>query len=160
MRLIHGSLLFLSLVLIPHTVAAQRNWDYRYFQKSMQHSNLSHRDLRIFWFQLTDLYGANLEESNFSGTSFVDADLSHANLRSAILSKTCLNYARVRRANLEDADLRYANLLYTDFKGADLRGANLRNAEVDATNFTGAIYDNRTKWPRGFRIATSGAIKK
>tara|TARA_R100000951_G_scaffold116469_1_gene128459 strand:- start:743 stop:1120 length:378 start_codon:yes stop_codon:yes gene_type:complete len=73
---------------------------------------------------------------------FVGADLRGVDLRGIDL----------RGANLHSANLTGANLRFADLSGADLSGADLSPGTVMRTKFSRRIkYDNRTKWPKGFK---------
>ena len=55
------------------------------------------------------------------------------------LSNSLLPYVDLHGSDLHGADLRDA-----DLRDADLRDADLRDADL-----TGAVYDEKTKWPAG-----------
>ncbi|UCC52976.1 MAG: pentapeptide repeat-containing protein, partial [Anaerolineaceae bacterium] len=78
------------------------------------------------------------------------ADLRWANLKLADLSK----------ANLSEANLSGANLEKADLSGADLRGTVIFEVNLSWTDITGAIYDERTTWPKEFNPKTAGAVGK
>ena len=122
---------------------------------------------------------ANLKEANLSRARMGGADLTGADLRMANLESAGLQGANLSQANLEGLDLkgvslqnctlRGANLrgvsgirdfTRADFRDADLRGAHLLGA-VDyggtTAKFSGAKYDARTRWPKGFDVEGSGA---
>lgn len=81
------------------------------------------------------LRGARLGELKVIGGNVRDADFSEARLHQASFRDTDCTNARFR-----NADLSQANLCRAVLTGADLRGADLR----------GALYDELTRWPRGF----------
>ncbi|MGE0151729.1 MAG: pentapeptide repeat-containing protein [Reyranellaceae bacterium] len=70
--------------------------------------------------------------------------------------------------SLKGADLRGFNLSGGDFRLLDLRFADLRNARIEAVDFRGAdlasarlkgaLYNDSTKWPQGFDVASSGVV--
>ncbi len=91
---------------------------------------------------------ANLKGANLDGANLIEADLIRANLRGSYLIGADLTNANLTSANLIGADLRRADLRGADFTKANLRGANLETA----------MYDQFTKWPRGFNYKKSGAI--
>ncbi|MFK5968967.1 MAG: pentapeptide repeat-containing protein [Candidatus Marithrix sp.] len=91
---------------------------------------------------------ANLRGTNLDGSNLIEADLIRANLREAYLIGADLTNANLTNANLIGADLRMA-----DLRGANFTGANLRKAILET-----AMYDEFTKWPRGFNLKKSGAI--
>lgn len=122
---------------------------------------------------------ANLKEANLSRARMGGADLTGADLRLANLESAGLQRANLSQANLEGLDskgvslqgciLRGANLrgvsgirdfTRADFRDADLRGAYLLGAvdySGNSAKFTGAKYDARTRWPKGFDVEGSGA---
>jgi uncharacterized protein YjbI with pentapeptide repeats len=79
----------------------------------------------------------------------VRSDFSGANLRMARLSHADLSFAILRGANLSDAQL----------QGADLRGTNLRDTNLSGARFNGAVCDQHTKWPPGFKPESEGIRK-
>ena len=91
---------------------------------------------------------ANLKGANLDGSNLIEADLVRANLRGAYLIGADLTKANLTDTNLVGADLRRA-----DLRGANLTGAKLRKAILET-----AMYDEFTKWPRGFNYKKSGAI--
>lgn len=85
-----------------------------------------------------DLSGINLQGARLTEARFTDVKLDHANLQGAILSK-----AELRSVSLQGADLRGANFL----------GANLQNVD-----FTDAVYNRKTQFPRGFDTGSHGLV--
>ncbi|NBR85779.1 MAG: pentapeptide repeat-containing protein [Proteobacteria bacterium] len=122
---------------------------------------------------------ANLREANLSRARMGGADLSGADLRLANLESAGLQGANFSQANLEGLDLKGASLQNCNFRGANLRGvsgirdftrADFRDADLRGAyllgavdyggitaEFTGAKYDARTRWPKGFDVEGSGA---
>jgi hypothetical protein len=101
------------------------------------------------------------------------ADLHGAVLFNAPLAHGDLTFANLRGADLRSADLQDADLGGATLAGADLRGANLQGAawyaygSIDGvlipntwTDFRGARYDRRTRWPDGFDPLKHGAIRE
>ncbi len=101
-----------------------------------------------------DLRGAKLARANLVGVDLSEAKLQGANLDSALLIHCDLDDANLRDAILKDASLYSSHLSGADLRGTDLRGANLTHA-----NLTGALYDERTWWPRGFHPEKRGCIR-
>ena len=87
--------------------------------------------------------GAMLKGQNLSGVQLDGADLKGANLGQADLS----------RASLVGANLERTSLRGTHFQRADLTGANLKGATLK-----GALYDEATRWPKGFDPEKRGAV--
>jgi len=130
---------------------------------------------------LTDalMQKANLREANLSRASLGGADLTGADLRQANLELAGIQGANLSQANLEGLDLKglslqncvlrganlrgvsgFRDLTRADFRDADLRGAYLLGAvdyNGNSAKFTGAKYDARTRWPKGFDVEASGA---
>jgi uncharacterized protein YjbI with pentapeptide repeats len=122
---------------------------------------------------------ANLKEANLSRARMGGADLSGADLRQANLELAGIQGANLSQANLEGLDLKGASLQNCTFRGANLRGvsgirdftrADFRDADLrgayllgavdyggNTAKFTGAKYDARTRWPKGFDVEGSGA---
>jgi len=120
-----------------------------------------------------DLQGQNLRRLNLTGANLEiaklqDADLSFsflacnhlvphcanlngADLTGAILVSTNLTNARVLDSNLAGANLSGANLTGTHLTGTHLTGADLTGANLTNANLTGVHYDEKTKWPAGFK---------
>jgi uncharacterized protein YjbI with pentapeptide repeats len=93
-------------------------------------------DLRGSDFSGCDLYGAYLCDTNFESCMF-----AHADLRSAFLF----------RVSFRNADLRCARLSLDEMGGAlSLATVDFSGANLDGADFTGAIYDSMTVFPKGF----------
>lgn len=122
---------------------------------------------------------ANLKDANLSRARMGGADLTGADLRQANLELAGIQGANLSQANLEGLDLKglslqgcvlrganlrgvsgFRDLTRADFRDADLRGAYLLGAvdyNGNSAKFTGAKYDSRTRWPKGFDVEGSGA---
>jgi hypothetical protein len=133
------------------------------------------------------LPGASLAGVDLGEALLFGADLRGAHLAGADLRRASLAGADLRNANLQGADLRDAFMLGghvvrvhrgpgkstlklkpkpTDLRGADLRGANLQGAQMSMKDsripcifLSGARYDARTRWPKGFDPTRLGAVK-
>ena len=57
------------------------------------------------------------------------------------------------RADLSGADLSYARMWHTGLRDAVLIGADLAGAEVEVLDLRGAIFDETTIWPPGFKLS-------
>ena len=123
----------------------------------LQGQSLAGLDLRGAQFDKANLQDAKLYYSDLrptaSGTpttlfaaNLTGANLTGAHLNDAILSGAHLNNATLSGAYLTDAKLNFARL-----NGANLNGANLTGANLDHTNLDGVHYDEKTKWPVGFK---------
>ncbi|MDM8564446.1 pentapeptide repeat-containing protein [Candidatus Halobeggiatoa sp. HSG11] len=96
---------------------------------------------------------AFLKEVNLKGANLDGANLIEANLTSAHLKNAYLIGADLTRANLTGAIL-----INTDLRRADLRGAIFTKAKLRGVNLEGAMYDDLTKWPKGFNPKKTEAI--
>lgn len=92
------------------------------------------------------LYWAMLQGADLSGCNLESADLRGANLRDVLLVG----------ANLRNADLSRDNL----GGSTSLQGANLTDAVLNRARLSGAKYDHRTIFPRGFSPAAAGMIEE
>jgi Pentapeptide repeats (8 copies) len=95
------------------------------------------------------LPGVNLVWVELKGVDLRGADLSHANLSGADLNGSNLS----DDTNLAFTDLSRVDLRNTNLKGARLEGANLEGVQLD-----GAVYDENTRFPRGFDPQLVGGI--
>jgi Pentapeptide repeats (8 copies) len=95
------------------------------------------------------LPGVNLVWVELKGIDLRGADLSQSNLSGADLSGSDLS----QNTNLAFTDLSRADLRNTNLKGARLEGANLEGVQLE-----GAVYDENTKFPRGFDPQLVGGI--
>ena len=106
-------------------------------------------DLRAVQLSGARLQRACLWGEHLEGADFRDADLTNAWLRAAVL----------RDADLRGANLRSANLIDADLRNADLRGADLSQVGLGYTELGGAVFDDTTRWPDGFRPERRGCIR-
>jgi hypothetical protein len=112
--------------------------------------NVDNDDKRIqLRFSRTDLRGVSLRGGHFERARF-----RHAHLEGAYLEGASLREAELQGAHLEGADLGHDDQLDLDgahLEGAHLEGAHLTGAKkLEQAYFTGATYDEKTDWPRGF----------
>jgi uncharacterized protein YjbI with pentapeptide repeats len=99
-------------------------------------------DLQGSDFSGADLYGAILTDSNFDSCLFVQADL-----RSAFMF----------RVSFRNTDMRGARFSLDQMGGAlVLRAVDFSNANLDEADFTGALYDSDTIFPKGFNPEERG----
>jgi uncharacterized protein YjbI with pentapeptide repeats len=127
------------------------------------------------------LNGASFKDAILVGTTFQQSDLAKCDFRGATFGpetkfRECtLNDANLENANLEGADfsrvnLRGARLVGTKGWGnlsdstlseADIRGADFSTAkgEMSTVQWSGAIYDDATKFPDGLTGEQLGATK-
>ncbi len=108
-----------------------------------------------FYWQRARCAGAYWAGADLRGADFFGATLDGASLRRATLYGTVFYEASLRGVKLMGADIRKA-----DFRAADLSGADLSDQEADdkgtaqstlweGAKFKDAIYDSKTKLPRG-----------
>jgi Pentapeptide repeats (8 copies) len=91
-------------------------------------------------FQDVDLEGANLGWVRLSG----------ANLRQAKLHRVNLSGADLKQVDLRDSNLAFADLSRADLTEANLKGATLEGANLDRSILTSIIFDDQTRFPKGF----------
>ena len=105
-----------------------------------------------------DLQGQNLAGLDLTGASLDHANLQHANLALADLSPGPATRATTptRHSDLRFANLTGANLYGANLTGANLTGANLTGANLTGADLTGIYYDEKTKWPVGFKPPPPG----
>jgi len=101
---------------------------------------------------------ANLEECNFKGAMLDNVDFTGANLKNASFRQASLEGARLSGANLEGAFLRGAKLHQAIISGAILKNAILIAADLEETDFSGAIFNRSTQFPKGFDPIKANAI--
>lgn len=149
-----GKLLFStaqdSLLGVDMTGRVMEGADAAYFNFTgaiMNDVNLNYADLSRATFSRADLRKANLQEANLVGAVMDQADLTRANLTRARMGKARLHKAQFNSANLSKAVL----------ADSDLRGANFATANLAGADLHGAIYDEQTRWPKGFTPASRGA---
>jgi hypothetical protein len=109
---------------------------------------------------VSDIYlaGAYLKEAFLKEVNLKGANLDGANLIEANLISAHLKGAYLIGADLTKANLTNAILIKTDLRRADLRGADLTGAKLKGAILTGAMYDDLTKWPKGFNPKKTDAI--
>lgn len=156
---------------------------------NLRGADLSYAVLDLGNVALASLDGARLVRTrlyhaDLTGAQLINADLREADLREAVMHSARLGQAkmigaqfhraRLRGAFVQGADLTEANLTRTDLIEADLEGchlvaAHLENALLSRTNLTGADltgaelrdarYPEGTRWPSGFDVTASGAVR-
>ncbi|MCB9763207.1 MAG: pentapeptide repeat-containing protein [Alphaproteobacteria bacterium] len=154
--------------------------DTDFWGANLSCGNLSRVSLRSANFSGANLSGADLSTANLEHTNFSGADLSHASLRDADLYGVDLSGANLSGADLSGAELSRTCLGGAELSNVDLRGANLSNADLfgtrqwdyspypsllrtrntrngyyahhttNSTLFSGVVWDQNTRWPRGF----------
>ena len=103
--------------------------------------------LRQIDFSGSDLRGVNLARRDLQGKDFSGSDLEGANLEGAYLGAAIL-----KDANLQGANLESAIFVRVNFRGTNLENTNLKRAYFGSW----AIYDLKTKFPKGFDPKAAG----
>jgi uncharacterized protein YjbI with pentapeptide repeats len=96
-----------------------------------------------------DLSGALLYAAKLRNADLSFAILTAADLRGAALDRAMCKGTRFRNADLSRDNLNARTTLY----GTDLSTADLHGAKLD-----GAVYDDDTKFPKGFSPAAHGML--
>ncbi len=121
---------------------------------NLEGSDLSYADLRD-----ADLSNANLSGCYFNEANLTGAKLNSANLQGAYLIKAYLTKANFTKANLHETYLTGSFLTKANLMKADLSGAFLNGAHLGGSFFKGAVYDNATRFDRGFDPEAVGMEK-
>jgi Pentapeptide repeats (8 copies) len=98
--------------------------------------------------------GFQLSGVNLGWSTLIDANFSNADLYGANLSGASLKYANLSG----NTNLAFTDLSRADLTGADLRGANLEGANLQGTILNNTVYDEKTRFPKGFDPDTTEAI--
>lgn len=104
---------------------------------SMVRARLENASLKSTFLGMSDLRGATFREADFQGATLSKANLANADLYKATLHEAWLVHTEMERAFLVDAD----------FTKAHFEGVLLRDAK----------YNARTRWPKMFNAAETGA---
>jgi hypothetical protein len=88
------------------------------------------------------------------------ADLRKRRLRYTDLTGINLRSANLHRADLWGADLRGADLRLANLREANLGGADFRHASLEGVEVTRARYNDRTRFPEGFRPDQYGMVRE
>jgi len=112
--------------------------------------------------QAAEFAGATLSRAKFDFCKCHQANFEKANLKGANLRGTGLNRACFAEADLTGANLTVCSLIKADFSGADLTDAklgsaglaecDLSTAKLDGAALAGAAFDEKTKFPAGFKL--------
>ena len=109
-----------------------------------------------------DLRGADMREANFTGSDMRAADLRNVNASYVRTLIGSVSTATLTTVNLDGADLRGADFRYAEIEpsaqGADLRGTDLRKVVFVAGMWSGAIYDETTRFPKRVNPQDEGMI--
>jgi uncharacterized protein YjbI with pentapeptide repeats len=121
----------------------------------LRNTDLSYADLRGVDFSYSDLSSAQLSCSRFSKTiGFWKASAKAAQFCYATLIRANLSWA-----DLQGCDFTGANLKGAILTGANLKGANFESADLSDVDLRKATYNQLTKWPDGFQVVVTGAVK-
>lgn len=103
----------------------------------------------------TTLIGASLKRSDFYWLFAFRADFTGADLEDCVF-RGC----QLSEANFSGAMLRRTRFVKDNLDGrTDLSGADLSAALIEAVDFSGAKYDDATKFPEGFDPSRHGLLK-
>jgi uncharacterized protein YjbI with pentapeptide repeats len=97
---------------------------------------MSHSKLRRTYFSDSDLFKAEINDADFTGSRFSGADLRGAELVDSHLQRVSFENADLQDAQLVDSYLQRAN-----FSGSDLFRANLDRTHARYTKFDGATLE-------------------
>ncbi|MBE9065868.1 pentapeptide repeat-containing protein [Leptolyngbya cf. ectocarpi LEGE 11479] len=98
-----------------------------------------------------------LENLAGEGVSLRNIDVPKAELRRINLAKADMVGANLREVDLTDAILDRADLSKASLYRARLYGASLLDAKLESTDLKEVLYDDRTRFPTGFRADRLGA---
>jgi uncharacterized protein YjbI with pentapeptide repeats len=118
---------------------------------NLQDSDLSYADLRDANLTNANLSNCYLNEANLTGANLTGANLTGAHLIKAYLTKTNFTKANLKEAYFNGSFLTKANLTKADLSGSILNGSHVQGA-----TFQGAIYDQTTRFDRGFEPKSLG----
>jgi uncharacterized protein YjbI with pentapeptide repeats len=99
---------------------------------------------------------ARLPEIDLTKAEMQGAILNNANLAKALLKQAQMQRSQLRGTILVSSSLIETNLSKADLQGADLRSANLTGATLEGANLKEALYNDATKFPKGFNPASEG----
>lgn len=155
-------------------------------QTNLRDSNLEKADLRHADCYQADLSGANIRQADLretnlfmaelAGAQLQQADLRGANMGFARMEAAALQHARLAGLNLNNADLTLADLSRcclsdvlmsrvtlknTMLSAAELQGLDLSDCSaLETARLAGAIYNQKTLFPKGFKIKKHGLIRQ
>lgn len=104
--------------------------------------------------------GVDLSNANLEMATFTKCSLSHARFASANLTKTVFKDCDFTGADLRNVVLADALLENPDLRQADLRGAVFGNSLRGGRFDSHTVYDETTKFPRGFDPVAKGLTRK
>jgi Pentapeptide repeats (8 copies) len=108
-------------------------------------ADLSDSDFSGSAFLQTHLEGANLIDADFSNSALVGAYLDDATLARTDLNGAALDDASCRRAEFSGADLRDANLTNADLRETTFVNADLRGTSLDGAQLEQSTYNTETR---------------
>nr|WP_069792071.1 pentapeptide repeat-containing protein [Cyanobacterium sp. IPPAS B-1200]OEJ77328.1 hypothetical protein A5482_06400 [Cyanobacterium sp. IPPAS B-1200] len=142
-------------------IQAKYNWGERDFPKlqlrriDLRNADLKGANFRGSDFSYADLRGADLSRADLRDCYFNEANLTGtklkgANLQGAYFIKAYLIKADLSKANIKEAYLTGSFVTKASFVKADLCGAFLNGTHIGGADFRGAVYDNSTRFDKGF----------
>ncbi len=103
------------------------------------------------------LDGSDLQGSDFSGADLYGAILSDSSFDSCLFVRADLRCSFMFRVSFRNADMRGARFSLNEMGGAlVLRAVDFSKANLDGADFTGALYDSDTIFPKGFNPKERG----
>lgn len=124
-------------------------------------TKFSYHDFSERHFDAPKLEFLNLEQANFRNSILDNANFRKSNLKDADFTDATVRYADFRNTNLEGAKLVNLNLIRINFGEANLKNADFSGSKLNGwRNFKGAIYNDKTIWPKGFNPKEEGAFSE
>lgn len=133
----------------------------RFMRVRLNKADFSGTDLTLVSFRQSDLSGTNFKGAKFGPeTKFTESTLNDAILEGADLKGADFSKVNLRGANLKKTK-NWGDVTNCTFCDADLSGADLSTAkgDMETVQWTGAIYDEATKFPAGVDPVAQGAEK-
>jgi uncharacterized protein YjbI with pentapeptide repeats len=124
-----------------------RRVGHGYFHCSLLKGRLAGADLTG-----ADLMWTRCGESDFRGAKLSGAKLMSVSSPGADFTGAVLAKADVRHAYLAGVSFRKADLTDADFRLSNVKGADFSGATLSGVQFEGSAFDEKTRWPRGYKI--------
>ncbi|GAB4170342.1 MAG: hypothetical protein Fur0032_09160 [Terrimicrobiaceae bacterium] len=124
-------------------------------------ADFSGTTLTLVTFRQSDLSGSNFTGANFGPeTKFIESTLNDAVLEGLDLKGADFSKVNLRGANLKKTS-NWGDVSDCTFSDANLCGADLSGAkgDMETVQWSGAIYDDATKFPAGVDPVKEGARK-
>lgn len=95
-----------------------------------------------------DLSGENLDNMDFSLSSFQNTVLDGVNFENSSVENALFDGCSVKGANFRNARMVTASFRYCDMRECNIEGADLFGAVLEFANLEGIVSNERTKWFR------------